>query len=163
MLTIPLQTYKDNEEILNNRANALSVRATSLNQENTILKEKEEECKEDEEVLKMQEEQIETLMRQAQDLNDSVQREKNECLDRVQRAIEESEGNISSREAKRYEKELSNLNSRLRLSEEALDELKKAGSLEGKKMAPKAVKRAIKKMEKATVAPQRQIMERVRY
>ena len=81
----------------------------------------------------------------------------------MQRAIEESEGNISKKEARKYEKELSTLNSRLRLSEEALDELRKAGSLQGKKMSPKAVKKAIKKINKATVGPQRQIMERVRY
>jgi hypothetical protein len=134
-----------------------------MQEDNKRMKEVLSDCKDDKDILKMQEGQIETLMREAQELNKAVQREKNECLDRVQRAIEESEGNISSREARKYEKELSGLNSRLRLSEEALDELRKAGSLEGKKISPKAVKKAIKKMNKATVGPQRQIIERVRY
>jgi chromosome segregation ATPase len=135
----------------------------NIQKENKRMRELLENCKDDRDILTMQEGQIETLMRQAEELKEAVQSEKNECLDRVQRAIEESEGNISSREARKYEKELSTLNSRLRLSEEALDELRKAGSLEGKKMAPKSVKKAIKKMNKATVGPQRQIMERVRY
>jgi chromosome segregation ATPase len=107
---------------------------------------KEQECEADKLLLQ---EDINTLRNSAENLRKNLIEEKNDCLDRVQRAIEETEGNISSREARKYEKELSNLNGKLRLTEEALDELKKAGTLEGKKLPAKAVKKAIKKMKQA--------------
>jgi chromosome segregation ATPase len=107
---------------------------------------KEQECEADKLVLQ---EDINLLRNSAENLRNSLIEEKNECLERVQRAIEETEGNISKREARKYEKELSDLNSKLRLTDEALDELKKAGSLEGKKMSPKSVKKAIKKLKNA--------------
>jgi len=107
---------------------------------------KEQECEADKLVLQ---EDINTLRNSAENLRNNLIEEKNDCLDRVQRAIEETEGNISSREARKYEKELSNLNGKLRLTEEALDELKKAGTLEGKKLPAKAVRKAIKKMNQA--------------
>jgi chromosome segregation ATPase len=159
------ECFAQNEELSESFSNEKFQIESSLfnmQEDNKRMREVLSDCKDDKDILKMQEGQIETLMRDAQELNNEIQREKNECLSRVQTAIEENEGNIGKREARKYEKELSRLNSRLRLSEEALDELRKAGSLEGKKMVPKAVKKAIKKM-KATVGPQRQIMERVRY
>jgi chromosome segregation ATPase len=107
---------------------------------------KEQECEADKLVLQ---EDINTLRNSAENLRNNLIEEKNDCLDRVQRAIEETEGNIGSREARKYEKELSNLNGKLRLTEEALDELKKAGTLEGKKLPAKAVRKAIKKMNQA--------------
>lgn len=107
---------------------------------------KEQECEGDKLVLQ---EDINTLRNSAEILRNNLIEEKNDCLDRVQRAIEETEGNIGSREARKYEKELSNLNGKLRLTEEALDELKKAGTLEGKKLPAKAVRKAIKKMNQA--------------
>ena len=112
------------------------------------LKKSIDQCDIDKNILQ---EDINTLRNTAENLRNKIVEEKDECLLRVQRAIEESEGNISKREAKKYERELSDLNSRLRLADEALDELRKAGSLEGKKMSPKSVKRAIKKMQKAGV------------
>ena len=107
---------------------------------------KEQECEADKLLLQ---EDINLLRNSAENLRNKLQEEKNECLERVQRAIDETEGNIGSREARKYEKELSDLNGKLRLTEEALDELKKAGSLEGKKLPAKAVKKAIKKMKQA--------------
>jgi chromosome segregation ATPase len=105
-----------------------------------------DQCEADKLVLQ---EDINTLRNSAENLRNNLIEEKNDCLDRVQRAIEETEGNIGSREARKYEKELSNLNGKLRLTEEALDELKKAGTLEGKKLPAKAVRKAIKKMNQA--------------
>lgn len=98
--------------------------------------------------LAMQED-INLLRNTAENLRNNLIDEKNACLLRVQKAIEDTDGNISRREAQKYEKELSDLNSRLRLSDEALDELRKAGTLEGKKIDPKAVKKAIKNLKKA--------------
>ena len=107
---------------------------------------KAEQCEADKIILQ---EDINLLRNNAENLRNSLIEEKNECLERVQRAIDETEGNIGSREARKYEKELSDLNSKLRLTEEALDELRKAGTLEGEKLPAKAVKKAIKKMKQA--------------
>lgn len=255
-----INTYKDNEEVLNNRANALSVRATSLNQENTELKDKLEnevekkrrfeeissdilnkmenkikkleddnktlkdnfeemvqlsdrldkslelaiekskecfadnkeledtfssekfnlesslfniqednkrmkdllkDCKEDREILKMQEGQIETLMRQAEELRDAVQREKDECLARIQQRIEETEGNIGSREAKKYESQILELKRDLLDAEKVIDDLKKAQGASSKKQQ-KALTKAQKKM-KFKGGPPEERMQRVRY
>ena len=117
-----------------------------LNQELEQKTRDADECEADKLALQ---EDINILRNTAENLRNKLVEEKDDCLLRVQRAIEETDGNISRREAQRYEKELSDLNGRLRLADEALDELRKAGSLEGKKMAPKSVKRAIKKMKKA--------------
>lgn len=253
-----IQAYKDNEEVLNNRANALSVRATSLNQENTVLKDKLEnevekkrkfeeissdifnkmenkikkleddnktlrdnfeemvqmsdkldkslelaiekskecfaenkeleetfssekfnleaslysiqednkrmkdllkDCKDDKDILQMQEGQIQTLMRQAEELREQVQREKDECLARIQKRIEETEGNISSREAKKYESQILDLNKELLNAQEVIDNLKKAqGS------SPKSQQKAINKAQrKFKGGPEKQQMQRVRY
>lgn len=105
-----------------------------------------DECEADKLAMK---EDINILRNTAENLRNKIVEEKDECLLRVQRAIEETDGNISKREAKKYERELSDLNGRLTLADEALYELKKSGTLEGKKMSPKSVKRAIKKMNKA--------------
>jgi len=107
---------------------------------------KEQECEADKLLLQ---EDINTLRNSAENLRNNLIEEKNDCLDRVQRAIEETEGNISSRESRKYEKELTDLNGKLRLTEEALDELRKAGTLEGKKLPAKAVRKAIKKLNQA--------------
>ncbi len=107
---------------------------------------KEQECEDAKLVLQ---EDINLLRNSAENLRNKLQEEKNECIERVQRAIDETEGNISSRESRKYEKELSDLNGKLRLTEEALDELKKAGTLQGEKLPAKAVKKAIKKLKQA--------------
>ena len=117
-----------------------------LNQELEQKTRDADECEADKLALQ---EDINILRNTAENLRNKLVEEKDDCLLRVQRAIEETDGNITKREAQKYERELSDLNGRLRLADEALDELRKAGSLEGKKMAPKSVKRAIKKMNKA--------------
>jgi hypothetical protein len=255
-----INTYKDNEEVLNNRANALSVRATSLNEENTELKnilenevekkrrfeeissdilnkmenkikkleddnktlkdnfdemvvlsdrldkslelaiEKSKECfsdkneleetfssekfnlesslfniqeenkrmrellrdcKDDKDILKMQEGQIQTLVRQVEELREQVQREKDECLARIQQRIEETEGNIGSREAKKYESQILDLNRELLEAEKVIDDLKNAqGS--SSKAQQKALTKAQKKM-KFKGGPPEERMQRVRY
>jgi len=144
---------KELEETFSSQKFNLEASLYSIQEDNKRMKEvlqqksrDTDQCEADK--LAMQED-INILRNTAENLRNKIIEEKDECLLRVQRAIEESEGNISKREAQKYEKELSELNSRLRLSEEALDELKKAGTLEGKKMAPKAVSKAIKKMNKA--------------
>jgi len=90
---------------------------------------------------------IESLKTMIIDIRKEISREKEECLMRIQKAIEETDGKITSREAKKYEKELSDLNYKLLMSEETLEELQKARTLEGEKQT-KAVKKAIKKMKK---------------
>jgi chromosome segregation protein len=139
---------KAEEEIkeLNQELEQTAKEADKLNQELEQKTRDADQCEADK--LAMQED-INLLRNVAENLRNKLQEEKNECLDRVQRAIEETEGNISKREARKYEKELSDLNGKLRLSEEALDELRKAGTLQGKKLPAKAVKKAIKKMKQA--------------
>jgi len=90
---------------------------------------------------------IESLKTMTIDIRKEISREKEVCLMRIQKAIEETEGKISSREARKYEKELADLNYKLLMSEETLEELQKARTLEGEKQN-KAMKRAIKKMKK---------------
>jgi chromosome segregation ATPase len=154
---------KELSETFSNEKFNLESSFFNIQEDNKRMRDLLENCKDDKDILKMQEEQIERLTREAEALRDEVKREKDECISRIQQRIEETEGVISSRETKKYEKELEGLNNKLKLAEEALNELKKAGTLEGKKMPAKSVKKAIKKINQATVGPQRQIMERVRY
>ncbi len=151
------ECFEENKELTENFSNErlqLEGSLFNIQNDNERIKEaleqansEDRECEADRLVLQ---EDINILRTTAENLKNKIVEEKNECLERVQRAIEETEGNIGSREARRYEKELSDLNSKLRLTEEALNELKKAGTLEGKKMPAKAVKKAIKKMKQAS-------------
>ncbi len=151
------ECFEENKELTENFSNErlqLEGSLFNIQNDNERIKEALEqanredmECEADRLVLQ---EDINILRTTAENLRNKIVEEKNECLDRVQRAIEETEGNISKREARRYEKELSDLNSKLTLTDDALNELKKAGTLEGKKMPAKAVKKAIKKMKQAS-------------
>lgn len=150
-----LSENKELEDTFSNEKFNLEASLYTVKEDNKRMKEvlqqktiEESQCEADR--LLMQEDII-ILRNTAESLRNKISEEKGECLLRVQRAIEDSEGKISRREAQKYERELSDLNSKLRLADEALDELKKAGTLEGKKMSPKAVKKAIRNMKKAGV------------
>lgn len=119
-----------------------------LQEENDVLKErlneKDESCDKDKAKLN---ELIRQFTVRARELQQDLSKEKDECLYRVQSAID-SEKEMSSREAKEYKKELSDLNYKLLMTEEALEELKRAENLTGVQQEKK-VKKAVKKMKKA--------------
>jgi chromosome segregation ATPase len=154
-----VDTYKGEFDILNTRNNVLSIRVSALNEENDKMKGQLEDCADDKEILSTQEAQIERYIEEVKSLRDAVQREKDECLLRIQQRIEETEGQISSRESKKYENQIIDLNRELLVAQEVIDDLKKAQTSSGKTQQ-KALNKAQKKMKSG---PMRQVMQRVRY
>ncbi len=152
---------KELEETFSSEKFNLEASLFNIQEDNKRMKDLLKDCKDDKDILKIQEGQIETLMRQAQELREQVQREKDECLVRIQQRIEETEGNISSREAKKYESQILDLNRELLNAQKVIDDLKKAqGS--SPKVQQKALNKAQKNM-KYKGGPKRQEMGRVRY
>ena len=83
----------------------------------------------------------------ARELQGELAKEKDECLYRVQRAIDD-EKEMTGREAKEYKKQINDLNYKLLMTEEALEELKRAEQSSGV-MQEKRLKKAVKNMKKA--------------
>ncbi len=153
-----IDTYKGEFDILNTRNNALSIRASALNEENDKMKGQLEDCADDKEILSTQEAQIERYIEEVNSLRNAVQREKDECLLRIQQRIEETEGQISSREAKKYEDQLLDLNRELLAAQEVIDNLKNAQSSTGIAQE-NALIEAQNMMNDMQGGPQRQVMK----
>ncbi len=102
--------------------------------------------------------EIQELRSQAIQLRDAIQREKDECLQKIQQRIEETEGQISSREAKKYEDQLLDLNRELLAAQEVIDNLKKAQSSTGIAQE-NALIEAQNMMNDMQGGPQRQVMK----
>ncbi len=114
-----------------------------------------EKCEADKAQLNIE---IQELRSQAIQLRDAIQREKDECLQRIQQRIEETEGQISSREAKKYEDQLLDLNRELLAAQEVIDNLKNAQSSTGIAQE-NALIEAQNMMNDMQGGPQRQVMK----
>lgn len=99
------------------------------------------------------ERKIQSMAELAKKLNYNLQQEKDKCIEDVQQAIN-GEREISKKEAREFENKIADLNARLLLTEETLEDLNKVGKIknvgeiQGVKKNLKKVSKKLKKAEK---------------
>ena len=128
---------------------------TTTKVERNKFQKEAEQCESEKTQLNIE---IQELRSQAIQLRDAIQMEKDECLQRIQQRIEETEGQISSREAKKYEDQLLDLNRELLAAQEVIDNLKNAQSSTGIAQQ-NALIQAENVMNDMQGGPQRQVMK----
>ena len=98
------------------------------------------------------ENRIEAMADLAKKLNETYKQEKERCIVEVQKAID-GEREISKKEAREFESKIADLNSKLLITEETLEELKGTGKIEDLSQIPQAkskLKKTSKKLKKVT-------------
>jgi len=113
------------------------------------LQNEKEQCKIANDSL---ERKVQAMADLSKSLKYSLQQEKDKCLNDIQKAID-GEREISKKEAREYENKIAELNSKILITEESLEELNKigkiqtTGEIEGTK---KSLKKVSKKLKRAS-------------
>jgi DNA repair exonuclease SbcCD ATPase subunit len=147
------QKSQDEEEL---RQDLIKTRDALRNAVNKYADDMYEEGQQIEELTEANqslERKVQAMADLAKKLNYNLQQEKDKCIDDVQQAIN-GEREISKKEARELESRIADLNSKLLLTEETLEDLNKVGKIknvgeiQGVKKNLKKVSKKLKKAEK---------------
>jgi chromosome segregation ATPase len=114
---------------------------------------KEEEINELQELNESLTRKVQAMAETAKKLNFNLQQEKDKCIGDVQKAIDE-EREISKKEAREFESKIADLNAKLLITEETLEELNKVGKIKDLgevKEVRASLKKTSKKLKKASI------------
>ncbi len=155
-----IRGYQEREKIMESMNKQIDYQNIKIQEyENRLLQQEEEfrsELEGEKEQCKIANDsldrKVQAMAELAKTLKNSLEQEKDKCLLDVQKAIDE-EREISKREAREYENRISDLNSRILIAEQSLEDLNKIGKIQTTSEIPVAKKKlskVSKKLKKAS-------------